>query len=806
MKKSLFLILACCTCTLAIAGDAEIPEKSVFWLWALLGRLHPMIVHFPIGLLFMALLLELLIWKNKTQFKPAVTAVVIVATVSSALSVALGLVLANTGSYGSGNLPLHQWTGISTLLFSLVSGWYYYLGRRNIAKIFLFTSCLSVVIAGHLGAELTHGEDYLSELLPSQEAGEQPISELSGFSLASMKGPLNEEQIQDLNLQVRTIFAHNCYSCHGAGKVKGQLRLDRKEFIFEGGEHGKVIVPGNAANSEMIRRIKLPRNDKESMPTKGKGLTKNEIAIIEFWIQQGAPWPAGAMKSLYRVAALQPRLPELPQASGIYSGSIDRFVNKYFTDKKISWGKPVDDRIYIRRVYLDAIGLIPPADSVDAFIADNSRGKRERLVRKLLARNHDYAQHWSSFWNDLLRNDYTGTGYITGGRFNISTWLYNSLLENKPYDLFVKQLVSPEPESQGFIRGIQWRGSINSSQSTEMQAAQNVSQVFLGLNLKCASCHDSFISDWKLEDAYAFANLFSDSLLEINKCDKPTGKMAGKRILYPELGTIDSGLNRKERLVQLADKLVQPNDGRLYRTLVNRVWAQLFGRGMVEPVDAMDNEPWSQDLLDWLAHDFVNKGHNIKDLLYQVMTSQTYQLPSVSVKEPELLLAKDFLFRGMIRKRLSAEQFSDAVSTTLIPLYGDSLIVYNVLPPTVKENLPFTRASLIRNNPFLLALGRPSRETVTTSRTSQANLIQALELTNGYTFNQGMKRAAEKWRLTYPDPEPLVTALYRNMLGRKPNNEEKTIAVKALGPKPDTSQVQDLIWAMTVHPEFQLIY
>jgi hypothetical protein len=339
-----------------------------------------------------------------------------------------------------------------------------------------------------------------------------------------------------------------------------------------------------------------------------------------------------------------------------------------------------------------------------------------------------------------------------------------------------------------------------------MQAAQNVSQVFLGLNLKCASCHDSFISDWKLEDAYAFANLFSDSLLEINKCDKPTGKMAGKRILYPELGTIDSGLNRKERLVQLADKLVQPNDGRLYRTLVNRVWAQLFGRGMVEPVDAMDNEPWSQDLLDWLAHDFVNKGHNIKDLLYQVMTSQTYQLPSVSVKEPELLLAKDFLFRGMIRKRLSAEQFSDAVSTTLIPLYGDSLIVYNVLPPTVKENLPFTRASLIRNNPFLLALGRPSRETVTTSRTSQANLIQALELTNGYTFNQGMKRAAEKWRLTYPDPEPLVTALYRNMLGRKPNNEEKTIAVKALGPKPDTSQVQDLIWAMTVHPEFQLIY
>jgi hypothetical protein len=176
------------------------------------------------------------------------------------------------------------------------------------------------------------------------------------------------------------------------------------------------------------------------------------------------------------------------------------------------------------------------------------------------------------------------------------------------------------------------------------------------------------------------------------------------------------------------------------------------------------------------------------------------------VKEPELLMASDFIFKGMIRKRLSAEQFSDAVSSSLVPLFGDSMVVYNVLPTTVKGNLPFTRASMIRNNPFLLALGRPNRETVTTSRTSQANLIQALELTNGYTFNEGMKRAAQKWTSTHTNPDQLVTALYRNMLGRKPNTDEKAIALKALGAKPDTAQVQDLIWAMTVHPEFQLIY
>ncbi len=806
MKKLSFVLIGSLLAFSAFAGEPEAAEKSAFWLWALLGRLHPMIVHFPIGLLFMAALLELLVWRNKPQLKPAVVIVVIVASVTSVISVALGLLLANTGSYGSEALPLHQWTGISTLLLALVSSWYYYAGRRNLAKIFLFTSCLSVIVTGHFGSELTHGEEYLTELLPTNGTEENPAIDGSGFSLASMKGPLDEAQIQDLNLEVRTIFAHNCYSCHGAGKVKGELRLDRKEFMFEGGEHGKVITPGDPNNSEMIRRIKLPRSDKESMPTKGKGLTKNEIAIIEFWIQQGAPWPTGNLKSLYRVAALEPRLPELPAVTGMLTNPVDRFVNQYFSEKKITWPKTVDDRTYIRRVYLDAIGLIPAPDSIDAFIADKTPGKREKLVRKLLAREHDYAQHWSSFWNDLLRNDYSGTGYITGGRYNISSWLYNSLLENKSYDLFVKELISPELPSQGFIRGIQWRGTINSSQSTEMQAAQNVSQALLGLNLKCASCHDSFISDWKLEDSYSFANLFSDSLLQINKCDKPTGKMAGKRIIYPELGTIDSGLNRKERLAQLAEKLVQPKNGRLYRTLVNRLWAQLFGRGMVEPVDAMDNAPWSQDLLDWLAYDFTRNGSNIKELLYQVMTSQTYQLPSVAVKEPEMLLAKDYLFKGMIRKRLSAEQFSDAVSAALIPLYGDSMIVDKVLPPSIKQNIPFTRASLIRNDPFLVALGRPNRETVTSSRSSQANLIQALELTNGITFNSGLRRAAEKWKQAHPDPALLVSELYRNMLGRKPSNEEQSIALKALGPKPSVEDVQDLLWAMTVHPEFQLIY
>jgi uncharacterized membrane protein/mono/diheme cytochrome c family protein len=805
MRRFFILLTTVVSCFPAFAGEAAGTEES-FWLWSFLGRLHPMVVHFPIGLLFMAVFLEILVWRKQVQLKPAVKIIVITAAVSSIASAGVGLLLANTGSYGADQLPTHQWTGISTLLLSVVAAWYYNNEKRNIAKIFLIASCVSVVITGHLGAELTHGEGYLTEVLPLENSEDPSQPESSMFSLASMKTPLSETDVQELNFQVRSILAHNCYSCHGAGKVKGELRLDKKEFIFEGGEHGEVIVPGDPGKSELLRRVKLPRSDKDAMPSKGKLLSKNDIAILEFWIKQGAPWPTGPVKSLYRVAELAPRKPILAPASGIYTGSIDRFVNKYFVSKKISWPKAVDDRTYIRRVYLDVTGLIPHPDSIDAFVADQDPSKRSKLVSALLSRNHDYSQHWLSFWNDLLRNDYTGTGYITGGRFDISNWLYNSLLQNKPYNEFVKQLISPDSSSQGFIRGIQWRGTINSSQSTEMQAAQNVSQVFLGLNLKCASCHDSFISDWKLEDAYGFANLFSDSILQIHKCDKPTGRMAGRKILYPQLGSIDSNISKKERLAQLADKLVQPQDGRLYRTLVNRIWAQLFGRGMVEPLDAMDNQPWDQDLLDWLAVDFAENGYDIKKLLYNILTSQTYQLPSVSVKEPEMLLAKDFVFKGMVRKRLSAEQFADAVSASLVPLYGDSMIMERVLPPTIKQNIPFTRASLVRNDPFLVALGRPTRETVTTSRSSQANLIQALELTNGLTFNLGIRRAAEKWIQQYPDPSKLVNELYRSTLGRKPSKEEETIALNALGPKPTQDNVQDLMWAMTIHPEFQLIY
>ncbi len=785
-----------------------------FWLWQFLGRLHPMMVHFPIGLLIVALILELVSWRKKDKsFRSGIYVVLIIGVVSAVLSCLFGLLLKSQDDYNSDTLTIHQWTGIATAALAILT---LYLFKRSgsnarllrVYRSFLLLSVAGVSIAGHMGASLTHGADYLTEVLPW--GNENKILSDPNFSLASFANATNtldESQVAALNIEVRSIFAHNCYKCHSAEKSKGELRLDRKDFVMRGGKSGEIINVGNPDQSEMIRRLHLPRADKESMPPKGKTLSEKEIATLELWIKVGAPWPDNPTeKSVYRVAELAPRKPTMPAGSSDLKNPIDKFVNVYFDDKNISWPNVVDDRIFIRRVFLDIIGLVPTPEKINTFASDNHPDKRELLVKELLDQNDDYAQHWLSFWNDALRNDYTGTGYITGGRFAITDWLYESLKSNKPYDLFVKELVSPDKKSEGFIRGIKWRGTINASQRVEMQAAQNISQVFLGLNLKCASCHDSFISDVKLFDAYAFANIFSDSTLEINRCDKPTGKFAGTKIIFEELGSVDSTLTVDEKLKQLADYLTAPKNGRLYRTIVNRVWAQLMGRGIVEPVDLMDNEPWSQDLLDWLASDFYENKNNLKDLIFKIATSKTYQLPSVGIKNENDIVNADYVFKGMHRRRLSAEQFVDAVSSIIDPVYSDTLKVYDPYKDSKKSELTYSRASLVKNDAFLTALGRPNRENVSTSRSSQANLLQALELTNGNKFNNTLESGSRKWKEKFETNEEIINELYKTSLGRYPEKSELTAANKLLGSSPNTENIQDLMWAIVLLPEFQLIY
>ncbi|WP_296702315.1 DUF1549 domain-containing protein [Algoriphagus sp.] len=791
-------------------------ESESFWLWDFFGRLHPMIVHFPIALLIFGAVLELLsVRKFQSKFRPGISLLVIAGSLSAILSAIFGYQLANAEGTTGATLDLHQQIGIGTAILSFILLFLLYrVGKKPaensriiVFRSILFFTAIAVSVTGHFGGSLTHGEDFLTETFPWNQ--DENSIEKTPINLAVYQAELNPEREMKLIGEVRMVFAHNCYKCHSGAKIEGELRLDEKEFAFAGGENGEVIIPGNPRESELIRRINLRKGHKEVMPSKGELLSAQEKELLALWIEKGAPWPDDApQQSIYRVAELAPRRPILPRSKSGLANPIDIWVDDYFAKNRLEWSEPVDDRTYLRRIYLDVIGLIPSPEELEEFYQDPRENKREIWLKSLLDRDGDYAVHWLTFWNDALRNDYTGTGYITNGRFNITDWLYKSLEVNKPYDQFVKELLNPTEKSKGFIEGIRWRGTVNASQRTEMQAAQNVGQVILGLNLKCASCHDSFISDWKLEESYAFANIFADSTLEISRCEQPIGKMADTRILWEELGDIDSAASRSEKLKQLAENLVQPSNGRMYRTIVNRIWKQMMGRGLVEPVDEMDNEPWSQDLLDWLATEFVDNGYDLKNLIYQIGTSKIYQAESISYNSPDLILADDYRFSGAVRKRLTAEQFSDAVSQLVYPLFKKEDLKYNPeeLNPEKGAKLDYARASLVANNSFLTALGRPNREIVSTSRDSQASLLQALELTNGTVLDSALRSGAKIWKSNYETTEKLTEALYMKALNRKPLDKELAVAKATMGEVPEEEQIQDFIWAVLLLPEFQLIY
>lgn len=824
-RKKVYIVISSmilfCILQISLNGFAESTVQSAnlntFWIWQFLGRLHPMAVHFPVALIVLATFLEFFTLKDfNSSLRPGIKILIGTGAILACASAIMGLLLSKEGGYEKDLVSIHQWLGIATACLTCIT-WIVLnslLKKTNLQlvkvyRLLLLMSGLGIMVAGHFGAALTHGKDYLSSTLPWSK-DYQGITKRN-FDLSSFKNDttkLTKQQAIELNIQVRAILAHNCYKCHGAEKIKGDLRLDRRDMIFKGGENGPVVVPGDLTASELYRRIILPSSDKDAMPSKGKKLAEEDIAIIKFWIQKGAPWPDSSEKNIFRVAELAPRNPALPPIVNGLANPIDRWTSQYFTKNNIAWPKLVDDKTFFKRVSLDIIGLLPNPEELEKFTKDTRPNKRALWIKKLLDQQDDYTTHWLSFWNDALRNDYTGTGYITGGRHNITDWLYTSLKSNKPYDQFVKELISPNESSKGFIEGIKWRGVVNASQRTEMQAAQNVAQIFLGLNLKCASCHNSFISDWKLSDAYAFANIFADSSLEINRCDKPTGKYTGTRMLWKELGTIDSAAPRKARQAQLASMMVQASNGRFYRTLVNRLWAQLMGRGLIEPVDVMDNEPWNQDLLDWMAFHFQENKSDIKELLYLITSSATYQLPSVGFKDANKIIAPQYQFTGMLRKRMTAEQFADAAATTIGPLFSDSMLMYHPAysKPLSPNRASFARAALVSNNPFLIALGRPTRETVATSRESQSNLLQALELTNGERFNSMIKKGAQIWKLKYVTTDRIIKEIYIRALGREVQLSEYQIAKKLLGNQPTNESIEDLFWAILLLPEFQIIY
>jgi len=448
------------------------------------------------------------------------------------------------------------------------------------------------------------------------------------------------------------------------------------------------------------------------MPRKGSRWTVEQVGLFRAWIDQGAKWPEGFTFARPKPQNLDPRGVALPASAEAHP--LDKLLAAYATQHQVTLPLAVDDRTFARRVYLDTIGLLPTPGQLDAFVFDPAPEKRARLVQTLLADRRNYADHWLTFWNDLLRNDYKGTGFIDGGRRQITGWLYQSLVENKPYDRFVAEAVSPRDEgSEPFTRGIIWRGVVNASMLPPMQAAQNISQVFLGVNLKCASCHDSFVNDWSLDDAYGVAAIYSDEPLELVHCDKPTGRIASPRSLYAQLGALDAKLDKPARTARFAEILTSPKNGRLARTIVNRLWAKLLGRGLVEPLDDMDRAAWSPEVIDWLAEDLAAHGFDLKRTIATILTSRAYQLPAVEGPQDD---KHGFVFSGPITRRLTAEQFADAIAA----LTSD----WPRMPSTI--DIDFTAGGVVPSTGLPKWIWTPEPHEAGEFRRAEAEAVKAL--------------------------------------------------------------------------------
>jgi len=781
----------------------------------------------------------------------------------------------------------------------------------------------------------------------------------------------------DFSHQIVPVLREHCGECHTGDKKKGSFSMNDRASLLTGGESGRAVIPGNAAKSPFIEAITTQDPDKQ-MPPKGARLSPEKVKLLQDWIDAGAPWEEGfAFKKPAYEPPLKPRRPELPKPVAGRSNPVDRILDADLAKRKAASPKPIDDATFARRAHMDLVGLLPEPAALAKFLADKSPDKRTKLVRDLLANDTAYAEHWLTFWNDLLRNDYSGTGFITGGRKQITKWLYRALADNKPYDQFARELIAYTPDSEGFAAGIKWRGDVSAGATTEIQFAQSVGQSFLGINLKCASCHDSFIDRWKLEDAYGLAAIYATSKMEIHRCDKPVGKTAQASWLFPELGQINAAAPQPERLKQLAALMTHPENGRFTRTIVNRFWHRLMGRGIVHPTDAMQTEPWSHDLLDYLAAHLADSKFDLKKTLELIATSAAYQSHAQ-------VLGKDadehgYHYAGPRAKRLTAEQFVDAVwqITGAAPTRFDAQVVrgrptaeavaamtlsakwiwghadagnakagetftarkkFNLKsapvragavatadnefklyvngalaasgdnwenpeaipletklkaganeivlvaknagtapnpagvlfearikfadgttitigtdatwetlksPPDAKGKFkaepqtggaavevansalwnvkvgkqlatqlaqaatsaqPMVRASLLKNDFLMRALGRPHREQIVSVRPAELSTLEAIDLSNGQLLatrlEQGASRILTK---SWPNSGALTQWLYQFALARGPTPAELTFAREVLGEKPTSQGVQDLLWAVLMLPEFQLV-
>ncbi|MBX7168781.1 MAG: DUF1549 and DUF1553 domain-containing protein [Pirellulales bacterium] len=460
------------------------------------------------------------------------------------------------------------------------------------------------------------------------------------------------------------------------------------------------------------------------------------------------------------------------------------------------------DEEFVRRVYLDVIGELPTADESRAFALDAAPDKRARLIDALLTRP-EYAEFWALKWSDLLRVN--NKKVTAAGVHKFRRWIVASLRDNQPYDQFVADLLLAEGSTFDNPAANYYRTAGDTNDCVE-----TTSQLFLGIRIQCAKCHNHPFERWTQDNYYGIGAFFNrvqrkpatradEQVVWVARAGEVTQPRTGKQMKpwLPLAGDADLP-GEDDRRAAFVAWLRGPENPFFAQAEVNRLWAHLMGQGIVEPVDDFraSNPPSNTALLQALAQDFVTHGYDRKHILRTILNSRTYQLSA----RKNAFNANDAKYFSHAKTRLlSAEQLLDAICAVT----------------AVDEKFPGlpagTRATQLPSpdvdHYFLKVFGQPPREMACQcERSTESNLSQALQMINGPLVHEKLRHADNRFRKLAAagktDPE-IVTELYQVALARQPNQAEIDAACKHVAAQPDRLQgLEDVCWAVLNAKEF----
>ncbi len=494
------------------------------------------------------------------------------------------------------------------------------------------------------------------------------------------------------------------------------------------------------------------------------------------------------------------------------SNYVDEKINAKLKMLSIPPSEVCSDHDYIRRASLDLCAVLPTPEEVNDFVNDKDPKKREKLIEKLLDRP-EYADFWTLKWADVLRNNRKSVQ--VKGIHVYQKWLRTHVDKNTPFDEVIRELLTASGSTFSNPPANYYRIARDPT-----SLAESTAQLFFGVRMQCAKCHNHPFERWTQDDYYSMAAFFarvkqkkdpsepganpqtpgaeiiySDRAGEVTQ--PRTGKTMSPKVFGKPAPTIPAGKDRREVLAEL---VTAPDNTFFSKSVVNRIWFHLMGRGIVDPVDDFrDSNPSANDeLLEALAKDFVAKKFDVKHVIRTIMLSRTYQL---SAQTNEFNKDDNKYFSHAVTKLLTAEQLLDALCT-----------VTEV--PEKFAGLPLgTRATQLPdgeiNHPFLKTFGQPARELACEcEREGDSNLAQALQLINGPTVNEKLRNANNRVGRLLAKKMPeidLLNELYLASLSRLPMSREVSAALDHVAkakPEDKRKAWEDVQWALINSKEF----